>query len=335
MLTFNELWHHIVTLTAHFHFFIMNEKFTLKLIESGNEGGFEDRKYPGCPTYISADPYRGCEHNCVYCVAIHTTPEMDMSVEGKLDFVQKLKEKLLQLKESGKKAPIYLSPWTDAYQPAEEKLGITRAVLEMLVEIGFPFFIITKSDLVTRDLDIMSRDGVQCNVCISVISPDEEMRELLEPGTVSFDRRFAALAEISGKQIRTILKIDPIIPGITDSIEGFERLLSRAASANVQHVTAEILRLTPGLWSYMKKMLPAEKIQSIAAHYFPNGDLISEPSTGTTNNIYIPDEEKMELLTMVRDLAHKHGLTFSTCGYTTGIDLNEGMCLGLKFNHKL
>jgi DNA repair photolyase len=303
--------------------------FELKVIPSdSHDGGFEDRKYPGCPTYIAADPYKGCAHDCAYCIAIHTRETPAGVVAVKEDFVTTLKAKLIELQGRGRKAPIYLSPWTDAYQPAEEKLRITRQVLEMLADMGFPFFIITKSDLVTRDLDIMTREGVQCNVCMSVISPHDKLREMLEPGTATIPRRFAALKAISDCQIRTILKVDPIIPGLTDTFDDLSAIISCAADAHVNHITAEILRLTPYLWQHMKKVLPDDVIEKIKGSYFPQGNDIPTPSSG--ENIYVPDDEKQRLLQMVRDIAHEKGMTFSTCGYTTGLELNEGMCLGLK-----
>lgn len=313
---------------------IKAESFDVGITRSDSKDGeFEERKYPGCPTYISADPYKGCAHNCAYCIAIHTPETSSGAVAVKEDFVTTLRAKLTELRDSGKKAPVYLSPWTDAYQPVEEKLRMTRQVLEMLVEMGFPFFIITKSDLVTRDLDVMTREGVQCNVCMSVISPHDELRQMLEPGTATISRRFAALKAISDRQIRTILKIDPMIPGLTDAFDDVSEIIASAADANVRHITAEILRLTPHLWEHMKRSLPAAVVEKIREKYFPAGTdehLRSSPG----ENIYVPDAEKQRLLRMVRDLAHKKGMTFSTCGYTTGLELNDGMCLGLKLKRR-
>lgn len=310
----------------------MNYRQQFEVVEgccsSDDEGSFEKRKYPKCPTYLAANPYDGCEHNCAYCITTHDGKTPSNLVKAKVNFVEALRQRLKSSPNGGRQVPVYLSPWTDAYQQAEARFGLTRQIIEMLIEERVPFFIVTKSDLVSRDLDLMSREGVACNVCMSVISTDDSMRQMLEPGTPPAESRFNAMSEIAGAQIRTILKIDPIVPGITDSSENLRRIIEKAAQSGTKHVTAEILRLTPVLWEYMQQALPGEMLERIKTAYFSQeGHALNEAE----GNIYIPDEERKRMLTMVRNMAQSKGMTFSTCAYRGGLNLNDGVCLGTKF----
>lgn len=172
----------------------------------------------------SINPYRGCEHGCIYCYARPTHEYLSLSCG--VDFESKIFVKLnaaeLLRKELSHKnwqpQTISLSGVTDCYQPAEKRFKITRACIEVLREFGNPFGIVTKSHLITRDMDLLSemaKDNLVVAM-ISVTSLDAEVSAKMEPRAASPARRLDAIKQLSAAGIPTGVMIAPIIPGLTD-----------------------------------------------------------------------------------------------------------------------
>ena len=172
----------------------------------------------------SINPYRGCEHGCIYCYARPTHEYLGLS--SGLDFESKIlvKEKapLLLRKDLSSKnwkpKPLALSGVTDPYQPIEKKLEITRQCLSVLLEFKNPVVIVTKNHLITRDIDILSQlASTQCAaVFISITTLDEELRLKLEPRTSTAMLRLKTVEELSKANIPVGVLIAPVIPGLTD-----------------------------------------------------------------------------------------------------------------------
>ena len=172
----------------------------------------------------SVNPYRGCEHGCIYCFARPTHAYHDLSpgldFESRL-FVKPDAAKLLHaaLSRPGYEAKsIALGTNTDPYQPIEERWRVTRSVLELLLETKHPFTITTKSDRVLRDLDILvpaARLGIAA-VAISVTSLDPRVHRTLEPRAPSARKRLAAVRALTDAGVPAIVAIAPVVPQITD-----------------------------------------------------------------------------------------------------------------------
>jgi len=188
----------------------------------------------------SINPYRGCEHGCVYCFARPTHAYHDLSpgvdFESRL-FVKPDAAKLLHaaLSRPGYEvAPIALGTNTDPYQPIEEHWRVTRSVLELLLETKHPFTITTKSDRVLRDLDIIApaaRLGI-ASVAISVTSLDPKIHRTLEPRAPAPRKRLAAIRSLTDAGIPAFVAIAPVVPQITDhEIEG---IVAAAAEAGAR-----------------------------------------------------------------------------------------------------
>ncbi|MEO6041211.1 MAG: PA0069 family radical SAM protein [Croceibacterium sp.] len=184
----------------------------------------------------SVNPYRGCEHGCIYCFARPTHAYHDLSPG--LDFESRLfakpdAAKLLHaaLSRPGYEAmPIALGTNTDPYQPIEERFRITRSVLELLLETRHPFTITTKSDRVLRDLDILgpaAKLGLAA-VAISVTSLDPKVHRTLEPRAPSAKKRLAAVRALGEAGVPAIVAIAPVIPQITD--HEFEAIIEAAVA---------------------------------------------------------------------------------------------------------
>jgi DNA repair photolyase len=185
----------------------------------------------------SINPYRGCEHGCIYCFARPTHAFHDLSPG--LDFESKLFAKpdaavLLkaELSKPGyRPAPIAIGTNTDPYQPIEAKWRIMRSLVEVLAETRHPLCITTKSDRVTRDIDLLSamaRDDL-VSVAISVTSLTPEISRTLEPRAPAVRKRLAAVKMLSEAGIPTTVAIAPVVPGITDC--EMEQIVQAAAEA--------------------------------------------------------------------------------------------------------
>ena len=197
----------------------------------------------------AVNPYRGCEHGCVYCYARPThaylgySPGLDF--ETRLTFkpdVAALLEK--ELRKPGYTAmPIALGSNTDPYQPVERTLKLTRSVLEVLERFGHPLSIVTKSAGVLRDLDILQRLAARglVRVWLSVTTLDNTLARRMEPRAASPERRLAALAALAQAGVPAGVLAAPMIPGLNDA--ELEKILGRAAQAGAKHAGYVLLRL--------------------------------------------------------------------------------------------
>ncbi|MFN2259388.1 MAG: PA0069 family radical SAM protein [Parasphingopyxis sp.] len=195
---------------------------------------------PDVPFDRSINAYRGCEHGCIYCFARPTHAYHDLSPG--LDFESRLFAKpdapaLLrrELSKPGyRAAPLAMGTNTDPYQPIEARYRITRQCIEILAETRHPLTITTKSDRVTRDIDLlatMARDDLVA-VCLSVTSLDPKVHRTLEPRAPAPKKRLAAIRALSEAGIPTFVSISPIVPAITD--HEIEHLIEAAAEAGAR-----------------------------------------------------------------------------------------------------
>ncbi len=178
-----------------------------------------DIKHP-----YSINPYRGCEHGCIYCYARNSHEYWGYSAG--LDFESKIMVKpeaprLLEqtfLKKSWQPQPVVLSGNTDCYQPLERELKLTRQLLQVFLKYGNPVSIITKNTLVERDVDILKELAAEnlIHVWFSINSLDEALRLKMEPRTARLDKRIAMIAKLSAAGIPCGAMIAPIIPGLND-----------------------------------------------------------------------------------------------------------------------
>ncbi len=197
----------------------------------------------------SINPYRGCEHGCVYCYARPTHAYMGLSPG--LDFESKLfiKPNAAALLREEFTAPNYvprsiaLGANTDPYQPIERTYRITRQVLEVLSEFHHPVGIVTKSALVLRDLDILTSMAERnlVKVAVSVTSLDGKLARAMEPRASTPAKRLEALRVLSSSGVPTVLMMGPIIPAVNDM--EIEAVLQAGAAAGVKEAGYTMLRL--------------------------------------------------------------------------------------------
>ena len=215
----------------------------------------------------SINPYRGCEHGCIYCYARPSHAYLGLSPG--LDFESRLFYKpraaSLLAEELRKKGyscrPIALGSNTDPYQPAERKLGITRAILEVLRDFRHPVTIVTKSALIQRDLDIlgeMARDRLAM-AAISITTLDRRLARVMEPRAATPERRLETIAALAATGVPAAVMSAPIIPALNDG--EMEHILERARAAGAASAAYTLLRLPLELKALFKEWLEA---------HFPN-----------------------------------------------------------------
>ncbi len=197
----------------------------------------------------SINPYRGCEHGCIYCFARPTHAYLGMSPG--LDFESKLfvKPEAAELLEKELAVPSYspkviaIGTNTDPYQPIERKYQVMRRILEVLDRAGHPVGIVTKSALVLRDLDILARMAERnlAKVALSVTTLDADLACRMEPRAATPMRRLETLRRLSQAGVPTTVMVAPVIPALNDM--EIERILDAAQAAGVKEAGYVLLRL--------------------------------------------------------------------------------------------
>ena len=219
----------------------------------------------------SINPYRGCEHGCIYCFARPTHAYLGLSPG--LDFESRIFYKpqaaALLAKELSKKGyacrPLAMGSNTDPYQPSERRLGITRAILEVLREFRHPVVIVTKSALIQRDLDILSEMAADnlAAVTVSVTTLDRRLARHMEPRAATPERRLETIAALAGAGIPTGVLAAPMIPALND--DELERILERARAAGASSAGYVLLRLPHELKGLFREWLEEHRPRK-AAH---------------------------------------------------------------------
>ncbi|MCM5679826.1 PA0069 family radical SAM protein [Schlegelella sp. S2-27] len=204
---------------------------------------------PDIPFGQSLNPYRGCEHGCIYCYArpthsyLNLSPGLDFETKivAKINAAERLEEELARPKYRA--STIHIGGATDAYQPIERRLRITRGVLEVLARCEHAFSIVTKSSGIERDLDLIgpaARAG-RAWVSISVTTLDGPLARVLEPRAAAPHRRMQTVAALAQAGVPVGVNVAPIIPFINEP--EIERIVESAAQAGAKSIHYTVLRL--------------------------------------------------------------------------------------------
>src|SRR3954462_10607404 len=248
------------------------------------------------PFTWTINPYRGCEFACKYCYARYTHEFMEMR-DG-LEFERKIYVKqnagwLLRrdLKKVKRGQSIAIGTATDPYQPAERRFGMTRAILEELANhAGFDVSIISKSNLILRDLELFQKIAEQNNLSLNltVTTMDIDLARLLEPRAPRPDLRMDAVRKLNEAGLRAGVAIAPVLPVITDSPKQLDSVVKAAATAKAQWIFASPLFLKPC----------SEKVfMPFLAEQFP--DLVESYKQRYANTAYLPAAYRKQVSILV------------------------------------
>ncbi|MGA9351315.1 MAG: radical SAM protein [Anaerolineae bacterium] len=241
------------------------------------------------------NPYVGCSHGCVYCYAIFmkrfTGHKEDWGtfVDAKINAAEVLARQMRRAKRGN----IAIGTVTDPYQPLERKYQITCACLEVLTACDFPVSILTKSDLVLRDLDLLLRlPDIEIGFTIATL--DEEVRRVFEPRSSPVPARLVTLAELASAGIRTWAFCGPLLPFLSDGEEQMDALFGELARAGVSYIFVDSMKLSGAIWG---------KVRRVLERHYP--DLVEGYRHIAANRKPYHDA----LMARARMLAEKHGLT--------------------------
>jgi DNA repair photolyase len=246
---------------------------------------------PDVPFTFSVNPYRGCEHGCIYCYARPTHEYLGLSAG--LDFESRIfvKEQAPELlreelrRRSWKGEPLAMSGVTDAYQPVERQLWLVRRCLELMADCRQPVTIVTKSALVARDADLLGELARHqaAHACLSITTLDEGLRASLEPRAATAHARLDTLARLHEAGVPVGVMVAPVIPGLTD--HEIPAILQAAASAGARFAAYTMLRLPHGVGDLFDRWLedhaPAARAKVMGRIRQVRGGAVSDARCGT------------------------------------------------------
>lgn len=243
-----------------------------------------------CPEKYSLNPYTGCDHKCVYCYITSYIRDA-FSCRPKKDLIKRVKG---ELKKIDKSKVVSLSNSSDPYPQLERELKLTRGVLQLLSREGVKVQIVTKSDIVERDIDVLQE--MRCCVSITVTTMDESVARRLEPGAPPPVERIKALKKVKEAGIPVSVRIDPIIPRLTDPVEVFQEVRF------VDHITTSTVKLRPDAFKRMQRVFP---------------DVMKELNPlfveRMGNALYLEESMRLKELNVLRELCDSYSISFGTC----------------------
>jgi DNA repair photolyase len=235
----------------------------------------------GMPFKWSLNPYRGCAHACQYCYARETHAYLGLNAGKDFESSIFFKENIAAVLQRELRAPswhhesIAIGTATDAYQPAEGHLRVTRSCLEVLAQERNPVSIVTKSTLILRDMDILQELNRQAGarVYFTITTLDDALWRLLEPGTPPPRKRLAVLSRLASAGIQTGVLMAPVVPGMTDSPESIETVARAAADHGASTFAALPLRLAPLVKDHFFSFLATHRPELLAwySRNYPTG----------------------------------------------------------------
>ena len=250
-----------------------------------------------CPKKYGFNPYTGCSYRCVYCYVTSYVPRA---------FECRIKKNLLKrvkrnLKRVDKCRVISMSNSSDPYPPMESKFKLTRGCLELFLREGCQVQVITKSDLVIRDIDLLSK--MRCVVSFTITTLKRNLSRKLEPRAPPPERRLEAIKKLSSTGVPVSLRLDPIIPGLNDT--EIKQIVKAAATTGAKHVTSSTFKPRPDSWHRVRQVFPRATAK-LAPLYFERGERHH-------NSWYLPRKLRLELMGPVKKACDENGLTFASC----------------------
>jgi DNA repair photolyase len=258
---------------------------------------------------LTFNPYTGCDHACVYCYASSYIPKF-FNCRLKKDLISRLKREATKLKGE----LISMANSSDPYPNLEAEKGLTRRCLEILTRHNCKIQLVTKSNIVIRDVDLLKK--VPSMVTLTITTDDDNISNVIEPRAPTASERIKTVEKLTGKGIPTSVRIDPIIPFLNNTLENLIKTLS---SIGIKHITSSTYKVKPDNWQRLSHAIPktAEKLKPL---YFEKGEKIGR-------YIYLPKKLRLKLMKDVAILAKKYGVKFGTCREDLSY-LNTATCDG-------
>ncbi len=262
-----------------------------------------------CPPKLTFNPYTGCDHKCLYCYASNYIPNF-ADCRPKKDLLDTLKKEAAKLKGE----TLSIANSSDPYPRIESSHGLTRRCLEILSESNCRIQIITKSDLVARDDDLLLK--VPSTVALTITTDNDQLAKVIEPFAPLPSKRLRAAKDLTKAGIPVSIRIDPIIPTLNDQPQ---KLIEQLASIGIKHITCSTYKAKADNWMRLTQALPktADKIKPL---YFQLGEKVG-------GNVMLPKDVRLKMLKNVRGMVSSAGMQFGVC--REGLSqLNTAACDG-------
>ncbi len=258
-------------------------------------------------------PYTGCSHKCLYCYAYSYIGFKESS--AKKDFIRRLRRDLRFIPRD---IIINMSTSSDPYPPIEKKLQLTRKTVEILLLEKRPLLITTKSDIVTRDIDILAKGPV--SVMITITTLDNSLAKKLEPGAPSPSARLEAIKILVKNQIPVGVRVDPVIPFLND--DNAVDVVEEVARLGVKFIVTSTYKAKLDNFKRLVEAFP-ELENKLRTLYYKEGIFINGYK-------YLPHNVRRQLLLPVIRKARSLGLEYATCreGFTDKLFFNARSCDG-------
>ncbi|MCW1300929.1 MAG: radical SAM protein [Candidatus Nanoarchaeia archaeon] len=265
-----------------------------------------------CPFKYSLNIYTGCAHACIYCY-ITSYIRDGFKPRPKRGLIGELERELQRF--HARRKVVSISNSSDPYQPIEKKLELTRKCLELFKRFGWKILIVTKSNLITRDLDLLKED---CVVSVTITTLDSKLAHILEPNAPSPSLRIDAIKLLKLYHIPVCVRIDPLIPFINDDWEKLEKLVKILAKLKVDHVISSTYKARGDSLARLSLNFPERYIKLLKLYLM--GERIS-------NYYYLPRDLRYRLMSRLKQLCEEYGLSFASCreGFR---ELNDNICDG-------
>jgi DNA repair photolyase len=226
------------------------------------------------PFSFTINAYRGCAHACVYCFArptheylgMNTGRDFEERIVVKVNAVERLRAELADPRWRGDS--IAMGTNTDPYQPAEGRYRLTRGLIETLAAHRNPFSILTKSSMITRDLDVLTAAARVCDVevALSIGTADDDVARLTEPGAAPPSQRLATVARLASAGLRPAVLIAPVLPGMSDDEASLRAIARACAAAGAARVMPIVLHLRPGVREHYLGWLEEHRPELVEEH---------------------------------------------------------------------
>jgi DNA repair photolyase len=258
---------------------------------------------------LTFNPYTGCDHACLYCYASNYIPKF-FNCKPKKDLIPKLKKQAAKLKGE----IVSIANSSDPYPNLEAETCLTRKCLEILSQNNCKIQIITKSPLVTRDIDLLKKKPSM--VSLTITTDNDNTAKLIEPHAPPPSERLKAAEILIQNAIPTSARIDPIIPFVNDNPEN---LIKTLAYIGVKHITGSTYKVKLDNWKRLSQAMP-KVAQNLKPLYFEKGEK-------TGRYVYLPKDLRLRLMKTMSVITQKYNMKFGTCRENLG-GLNTAICDG-------
>ncbi len=262
-------------------------------------------KFCTCPKKYSLNPYTGCDHRCIYCYSTYI-PNF-YNCRRKKDLFKKIERDLQKIPEN---SIISMSNSSDPYPTIEKKYGDTRKVLEILKEYNMKVLIVTKSNLVARDADILSEMRSVVTVTVTTLRPEN-----LEPNAPSPEKRFEAMKVLNDYGIPAALRLDPVFLYLSND---HKKIIEEGVKAGINHLTSSTYKAKKDNWERFSKVY-SEIAKKTYDLYFKNG-------TRVGRSYYLPKNIRREMMGKIKNVCDDYGISFATC--RENLNMNSKSCDG-------